>query len=428
MTNVISRRPVSMLTFVAVLFAYVMGASATDDWPQWRGPHRNDISSETGLLKTWPKSGPPKIWTNDQAGLGYAGFAIVNEQLFTMGLDGDQEFALCLNANDGTEIWRTKIGDRYQNGWGDGPRSTPSIDGDRAYFMSGNGELACLNKSNGERVWSVSMSDFGGKVPRWGYAESPLVDGDQVVCTPGGSVGTIVALNKETGKKIWQTKPIMGVGRDGKTPKSVDAHYSSLIPQDLNQRRQYVQLLVSAIVGIDAETGEVLWQSSWPGRTAVIPSPIVEEGNVYVTSGYGAGSKRLTMADNNTVSEQWYTKDMQNHHGSVIKVGDFYFGSSSRAFVCQAASDGKMKWNDRSIKKGALGYADGLFYHVQEDDGKVLLFEGDENSHQIKGSFVLSPQSKKRSSRGKIWVHPVIANGKLYLRDQEIIYCFDIKE
>ena len=159
----------------------------------------------------------------------------------------------------------------------------------------------------------------------------------------------------------------------------------------------------------------------------MIPSPIFDGGEVYATSGYGVGSKLVKIEDDNTLTDLWYSKDMQNHHGGVIKIGDYFYGSSAQAFVCQNRIDGKMMWSDRKIKKGALTYADGLFYHVQEDDGKVLLISADEHSHQIQGSFVLSPQTKLRKPAGKIWVHPVIARGKLYLRDQEMIYCYDVK-
>jgi outer membrane protein assembly factor BamB len=413
-------------SFVSILLFCCSSANGFDDWPHWRGPNRNDVSLETGLLKEWPADGPKQLWINRRSGLGYAGFSVVDGKLYTMGLEDDIEFALCLNAEDGTEIWRERLGNRFKNGSGDGPRSTPSIDGDRAYFMGASGNLSCRNKEDGKQIWSVEMSDFGGSVPNWGYAESPLVDEDKVICTPGGSKGTILALDKKTGEKIWQSKPVTRVLDNGAVTSPAKAHYSSILPVNWNNRRQYVQLTVLAVVGVDAETGDVLWQTDWPGKTAVIPSPIFDGGNVYVTSGYGVGAKLIKIDGDNDATELWYTKAMQNHHGGVILIGDYLFGSSARSWVCQRKSDGEMVWSDRAIKKGALAYADGMFYQVQESDGKVLLIQADENSHDVKGSFTLSPQTKRRSPRGKIWVHPVIANGKLYLRDQEMIYCYDI--
>ncbi len=419
------RMPIVLLLTIAL--ACVTSASGFDDWPQWRGPNRNDISSETGLLKTWPADGPEQLWVNQEAGLGYSGFAIVGDQLFTMGLEDNKEFALCLNAEDGTEIWRKTIGTKFRNAWGDGPRSTPSVDGENVYFMAASGELSCLQKADGKKIWSVKMSDFGGRVPNWGYSESPLVDGGKVVCTPGGKKGTMLALDKITGKKIWQSKPITKMLENGNQSGPAGAHYSSIVPVELNMRPIYVQLTVLAVVGVDAESGELIWQSDWPGRTAVIPSPIVDKGKVYITSGYGVGSKLVDVA-NEQAKDIWSSKVMQNHHGGVIQIGDYFYGSSSKSWVCQNKDDGELAWSDRAIRKGAVTYADGMFIHVEESGGRVLLIKADHESHSIISSFKISPQTKRRSSRGKIWVHPVVSDGKLYVRDQEIIHCYNLKE
>lgn len=417
----------SLLAILAIAFLFSSNSLGFDDWPQWRGPKRNDISSETGLLKEWPAEGPKKVWTNQNAGLGYAGFAVVGEHLFTLGLEDDDEFAICLNVSDGTEVWKQSIGSRYKNGWGDGPRSTPTVKKDHVYVMGANGDLACLKKSDGSKVWSVKMTDFGGKVPNWGYAESPLVDGDKVICTPGGKKCTMVALNKDNGEEIWQSKPVTEVLDDGTETGAIKAHYSSIFATNLNNRRQYVQLLERAIIGIDADSGELIWQSNWPGRVAVIPSPIVDKNRIYVTSGYGVGAKLVELDENNAVTDLWYTKAMQNHHGAVVKIGDHFYGSSAKAWVCQNEKDGSMVWADRKIKKGCVTHADGMFYHVEESSGRVLLLKADPEDHKIVSQFKMEPQTKQRKPKGKIWVHPVIANGKLYVRDQEIIICYDIK-
>ena len=419
-------RSILFNTICLIVISLVATDASGDDWPHWRGPNRDDKSTETGLLKAWPEDGPKRVWINQKAGLGYSGFSIVDGMLFTMGLEDEEEFALCLNADTGAEVWRKPLGNRFENKWGDGPRSTPSVDKDRVYFLAANGRLACFEKNKGKQVWAVDLQEFGGNVPKWGYAESPLVDEDKVICTPGGSTGTVLALNKMTGEKIWQTKPITKMMDDKESPPAA-AHYSSVLPVNWNNRRQYLQLTVLALIGVDAESGEVLWQSDWPGRVAVIPSPIFDNGEVFVTSGYGIGSKLVKIADDNSVSQVWFSKAMQNHHGGVIQVGDYFYGSAAKAWICQDRATGEMKWNDRDIKKGAVSYADGLFYHIQEGDGKVLLIKADESSHKIISSFKLSPQTERRKPAGKIWVHPVISNGKLYLRDQEIIYCYDIK-
>ena len=390
-----------------------------EDWLQWRGPSRADRSSETGLLKSWPEQGPKQLWVNQKAGLGYSGFSIQGDKLYTLGLEDDSEFALCLNANTGKQIWKQNIGEKFENGWGDGPRTTPTIDGKRVYFMTAGGTVACLNATSGKKVWSRQMTEFGGKVPFWGYSESPLVDGKMVVCTPGGDDGSIVALNKSDGKLIWQTKELT-------TP----AHYSSVIAADWGGKHQYIQLLMDQVVGVDSKDGSVLWTSPWEGRTAVIPTPIFKDGTVFVTSGYKVGSKAVQLDDKNNASEKWFQIDMQNHHGGVILVDDHLYGYSDKAgWSCQDLATGEIVWNQnkREIRKGAISYADGLFYHLQENDGQVILIKATPDGFEELSRFTLDPLSEQRSPRGKIWVHPVICNGKLYLRDQEFIHCYDLK-
>ena len=402
----------------SLCFACLPIRTAADDWLQWRGPDREDRSAETGLLQEWPDEGPKQLWVNESCGLGYAGCSVQGKRLFTLGLEENAEFALCLDAETGEELWRQNIGPRFQNAWGDGPRSTPTIDGKFVYFLSAAGELACLEGNSGQIRWSKNLADFGGRVPVWGYAESPLVDGDQIVCTPGGNQGAILALNKRNGKKLWQTSSL--------TPR---AHYSSLIAVDWGGRRQYIQQLVNAIVGIDAKTGDVLWQSERTGRTAVIPTPIFSKGIVYVTAGYKVGSKAVELDDDNNVHDLWETISMQNHHGGVIRVDEHVYGYSDRdGWCCQNLMTGKLAWkhSKRKITKGAITWADNRFYHLQERDGQVVLIEATPDGLVEHGRFTLSPLSEQRSPRGKIWVHPVIANGRLYLRDQEYLHCYDV--
>ncbi|MFN9538889.1 MAG: PQQ-binding-like beta-propeller repeat protein [Planctomycetota bacterium] len=391
--------------------------SGGDDWTQWRGKNRADISTETGLLQEWPEGGPKVLWTNKEGGLGYAGFAVVGDRLYTMGLDGSEEFTLCLDANTGAQIWKTTIGSQFENGWGDGPRSTPTVDGEHIYCMPAQGALTCLTL-DGKIKWTRKMDEFGGKVPFWGYSESPLVEGDLVCCTPGGDQGAIVGLNKATGELVWQTKDL--------TPQ---AHYSSLIAAEINGQRQLVQQLLDSIVGIDPKTGEVLWKQDWSGATAVIPTPVSLGNNrIYITTGYGVGCTALEIEPGNKVKELWKNRVMKNHHGGVIFLNGYLYGySDGPCFTCQDPTTGEALWTEKKIKKGALSYADGRFYFLQEGDGKVLLFAAKEKEWTPTGSFVFEPQSEKRNPRGAIWVHPVIANGKLFLRDQEIINCYDIK-
>ena len=401
-----------------IIVFMLASASWADDWPCWRGPNRDDINRETGLMQTWPEGGPQRVWLSREGGLGYAGFSVVGDQLFTMGLEDETEFALCLDANSGEVIWKTPVAERFENNWGDGPRSTPSVDGDFVYLLTARGTLACLNRESGNIVWKRTMDEFGGEIPNWGYAESVLVDGNRVVCTPGGGEGTLVALNKLTGELIWQTKDF-----------TEPAHYSSIIKINHAYQSQYVQLTPEALVGVDPDTGDVLWQSEWRGRTAVIPTPIYHDGMVYVSSGYGAGCKQIRLSDTNEVEEVFSNNVMNNHHGGVIfYAGDFYGHSDRAGWTCQDGETGERVWNNRKdLGKGAIAYADGCFYCLDESSGDVVLIKASSDEWQELGRFTLDPQTEQRKPQGRIWVHPVIANGKLYLRDQELIYCYDIK-
>jgi outer membrane protein assembly factor BamB len=411
------------LLIAQLLFAFMLTSqSVADDWPQFRGPNRDDVSKETGLLKQWPDGGPTKIWTHEKSGLGYSGFSIVDGRLFTMGLDSVETFVICLDADNGKEIWRTKIGEKFSNGWGNGPRSTPTVDGDHVYALSAKGMLMCLNKKDGKQVWKQSMKDFGGKVPSWGYSESVLIDGDLVLCTPGGSRGTILALDKKSGDKVWQSSEV-----------TEPAHYSSIIKVQTNMKTQYVQLTPKKVFGV-SDKGRLLWSSEWRGSVAVIPTPIFNDGKVYICSGYGAGSKLIDISevdpDEKLGTDVWDNRVMKNQHGGVILLKDHLYGYSDKVgWTCQDWETGEMVWSEkRSFRKGAIGYADDRFYCQEEKTGEVALIDASSEGWKERGRFKMEPQSPNRSRRGAIWVHPTISNGKLYLRDQEYIHCYDIRD
>ena len=378
--------------FAAVLVSCLLtSVCVSQDWPHWRGENFDDISTAENLLQEWPEGGPELAWVYEDGGLGYAGFSIVGDRLFTMGLEDQQEFALCLNAETGEKIWQANIGARYENGWGDGPRSTPTVDEDRVYFMAAEGDLVCLNLADGSPVWSRKMSKFGGVVPKWGYAESPLVDGDRVFCTPGGEQGAILALDKLTGEKIWQTEEVTS-----------RAHYSSLVIAEHESKKQLIQLLHDKVVGVDPDSGDVLWQTEFLGRVAVIPSPVFRDGKVYVTAGYGVGSKLIDIENDEPV-DVYQNKTMTNHHGGVVLLEDHVYGySDGKGFICQNFETGEMVWNEKKkIKKGAVSYADGRFYFVEERSGNVMLLEANPDGWVEHGSFTLSPQTEHRKPKGE---------------------------
>ncbi len=388
----------------------------TYSWPGWRGADRTDVSKETGLLKKWPSGGPKQLWVFKNAGIGYSGFAVVDGTLYTMGARDGKETLIAVNVSNGTEKWATPMSGVLGNRWGDGPRGTPTVDGDFVYALSGPGTLVCAKKSDGSIVWQVTMGTLGGRTPGWGYTESVLVDGDKVICTPGGRNGTVAALDKKSGDLLWQSEQ----WTDG-------AQYASPIVVEHGGKRQYIQLTQKTLAGLDAKTGKVIWRSPWQGRTAVIPTPIFSDGVVYIASGYGVGCKAVDL--NSGAKDIYVNKVMKNHHGGVIKVGDHLYGYSDGAgWVCQNFKTGEMVWNEkRSLGKGAVACADGMLYCVDERNGKVMLVEATPKGWNPKGEFTLSPQTKLRKPSGRIWTHPVIVNGKLYLRDQELLHCYDVK-
>jgi len=404
------------LTAVAILTTALNVFAA--DWPQWRGPDREDRSPDTGLLKSWPQGGPKALWVFKDAGLGYAGYSIVDGTLFTMGLRGEQEWVIAVRVSDGTEVWATPAGKRYENGWGDGPRCTPTVSGNRVYAIGGRGGLVCLDRLTGRRLWEKSLvSDLGGTLQSWGYTESPLVIGNRVYCTPGGSAGTMAALDAATGAVVWRSKDL-----------SDSAQYSSAIQVRHGGRDQVVQLVEKRFFGLNPETGVVLWSEEFPGRTAVIPTPIHHDGVVYVTAGYGVGCKAVQLGGAKPTVLYENNKVMKNHHGGVVRVGEHLYGhSDGYAWVCQELKTGKEVWADKSLGKGAIHFADGMLYCVAEDSGEVALVEASPRGWSEKSRFKLSPQSTQRSRQGRIWTHPVVLDGRLFLRDQELLHCYDVR-
>jgi len=429
-----------------VLISALVTTAVAADWPQWLGPQRDGLTEETGLLKEWPDGGPEQIWLFEDCGYGYAGFSIVDGVLFTMGgrptaadhapseaaqdgedAEADQQVErkcqlIALDANNGKERWHVDLGPMLENDWGGGPRSTPTVVDGRIYALGGKGVLVCADAKTGREIWRTDLqTDLNGTEPNWGYSESVLVDGDKVLCTPGGADGAIAALDRATGKVLWRA-----------TELDDTAHYSSIIKANINGQPQYVQLLETRVVGVSPDDGRLLWQSDFPGRVAVIPTPIVVGNKVFVTAGYGAGCSLVEIGPDNEPTELYDEKArklMKNHHGGVVRVGDYLYGhSDGSGWICMAFDTGAQEWREREILgKGAIGYADGMLYCVGEDDGQVALVEASPEGWEEHGRFTLEPQTTIRSDRGKIWVHPVIADGKLYLRDQDKLYCYDVK-
>jgi len=406
-------------TVCVVLLVITIAApqAAEGDWPQWRGPLRDGKSTDTGLLETWPEEGPSLQWIFEDCGVGYSIPAIVGTRLYTMGGRNGEEELICLDTADGHEVWSTPLGPLFENDWGGGPRSTPTVDGEKIYALSASGNLACLRVADGSVVWTAEMQDFGGEVPRWGYSESLLIHHEKLLCTPGGKQGTIAALDKHSGELLWQSEELTDM-----------AHYSSIVLMEHAGKTVGVQLLEKQLIGFDVADGALLWSTPWPGAVAVIPTPIVNDNQVYTTSGYGAGCQLITIGDQQSVDIVYDNKGMTNQHGGVILLDDHLYGySDSKGWTCQEFATGEKVWqNKKVLGKGAIGYADGHFYCISEDEGEVVLIEASTDGWQERGRFELQPQTELRKPRGKIWTHPVITGGKLYLRDQDLVYCYDV--
>lgn len=419
---------------LGVLAAGLVQSLDAHDWPQWRGRHHDNVSTETGLLKSWPEGGPKLLWTSTEAGIGYSGPAIVGDRLYTLGSDQSNDFVIAVDTRSGKKLWSTTIAPFVQNGWGGGPRSTPTVDGERVYALSSSGTLVCLQSANGEKVWSVNMTGkdgLGGKKPNWNYSESPLVDGDQVVCSPGGKRGTLAAFNKLTGDVLWRSKELTD-----------PAGYSSIVPATIAGVRQYVQQTDKVgLAGISPKDGRLLWhyiRPEYKKAAAIIPTPIVYEDYVYATAGYRAGAVllQLTRGDDGIKVTQLYDdaarQVMEDKHEGVLRVGDYVYGWSEKErgrWMCQEFKTGKKMWEEssRKLRRGSITCADGMLYCYSEDKGTVVLVPASPKGWEEKGRFTIPQHSDQRSPRGGVWTHPVVANGKLYLRDQELIFCYDVK-
>jgi len=402
---------VRVLPVVALLaFLTFQVAAQSTDWPQWRGPNRDGISKETGLLKSWPANGPAMLWKAKGAGNGYSSFAVANGKLYTMGLRGDREFIVAFDVATGKELWATPHGGAYRNDRGDGPRGTPTIDGDRLYALGGNGDLSCLDARAGKVFWSKNvLKEFGGSNTRWGISESPLVIGDKVLVNAGGPNASIVALKKSDGSVIWKSQ-------------SDEAGYSSAIPLNVNGSTQVVFFTGARALGLDLKDGKLLWDYARPSNdVANVATPIARANRIFISSDYGTGGGVIEIKADNKAQEIYFTKDMRNHHSSSVLVGDYLYGFSSAILTAMKFDTGEIAWRDRSVGKGSLVYADGRLYCFSEN-GVMGLVEASPAGYKEVGRFRI-PQDSLPT-----WTHPVVSGGRLFLRDQDTVYAFDVKD
>jgi outer membrane protein assembly factor BamB len=362
------------------------------DWPQWRGPERNGTSSETGLLKQWPKEGPKLLWQVNEIGDGYSTPVVVGSRIYLMSNRGmENEFVQALSTSDGKAIWTTRIGNvgnPNQNPPYPKARSTPTVDGNFIYAFGSDGDIACLEAKTGKIRWQKNVrKEFGGQPGEWAYAESPLVDGDAVVVTPGGPTATMVALNKKTGAVIWKST----------VPGGDPAGYASAIVVQAAGKKQYVQLLSKGIVGVDAQTGQFLWRYAEAAKgPAQYFTPVARGEYVYGGAlGVGGGLVRLKPDGNGVAAEQvYFTRGLPNGIGGAVVVGDHIYGTEAgQGLIAADFLTGNVKWKAENFGWASVASADGLLYcHLV--DGGVALVEASPEAFREKGRFTPPAQPK----------------------------------
>ena len=404
-----------VLTFAATAF---LGMAALDaaDWPQWQGPDRTRISKETGLLKEWPAGGPKVIWTANDLGSGYGSMAVAGDRVFLQGARGANSMVIALNRADGKEVWSKALGPvetKMRSDRGAGPRGTPTVDGDRLYVLTENGDLACL-KTDGTAVWQINiLKDFGGPQLQWLISESPLIDGPHLVVTPGGPGAGMVKLDKMTGKTVWTAKEL-----------SDAAAYSSITVADVQGVRTYMTFTASAGVGVRASDGKLMFRyEQAANRTANVATPVYANNKVFFTSAYGTGGGLVDLTVQNgevAATEVYFTREMKNHHGGVVLVDGYLYGFNDLILTCLEFATGKMMWRDRSVGKGSVTYADGRLY-IQSETNMVGLAEATPSGYSEKGRFEIPDKGMPS------WAHPVISDGRLYVRNQDTLLVYDIK-
>jgi outer membrane protein assembly factor BamB len=383
------------------------------DWHQWRGPNRDGHSAETGLLKQWPANGPPQAWRATGAGIGYSSFSASDGRLFTLGARGTVEYVIAFDAATGQRVWETATGPRFRNDRGDGPRGTPTVDGDRVYAFGGAGELVAVEAATGHKIWSVNVvQQFGGSTPYWGYSESPLVVGDRIILNAGGRRASIVAIDKRDGQTLWQNH-------------GDDAGYSSPMLLRTGSLQQVVFFTGQRALAVDPRDGRLLWSySRASNRTANVATPVIRGNRVFLSSDYGTGGALLDVKAAGQIAaaqEVYFTREMRNHHASSVAVGDHLYGFSSSILTAIAFDTGRLAWRDRSVGKGSLIYADQRLY-LYSEQGIVGLADASPTGYQERGRFSI------QTTGPPTWSHPIITNGMLIIRDQDHVYAYDIRE
>ncbi len=398
-----------------LLLVMVVGAAGAE-WPQFHGPRRDNISTETGLLKSWPEGGPKLLWTASGIGFGFSTVAIANGLIYTTGNVGEKTMITALDL-EGKVRWQAPNGPAYKRSH-PGTRSTPTIEGDRLYHENADGDVVCMDARTGKVLWHVNILErFKGRNISWALAESLLIDGQKVICTPGGEEIGLAALDKTTGKTIWTCR---GTGdKPG---------YCSPILVEYQGARIIVTLMAKSIVGVDAETGKLLWKV--PHKTPFdenIMTPIHRDGCIFVsTRTTGSRLLRLVVEGGRVGVEQlWHTTKMDiQHEHAVLLDGHVYGSCHSAAGVPWAVLEwktGNRTYGGKGIGRASLTYADGHLYLVNHR-GQVALVRPRADRFDLVSTFRIP-----RKGRGPVWAHPVVCGGRLYVRHGDFLFCYDIQ-
>jgi outer membrane protein assembly factor BamB len=414
--------------FLALALTALPVSAAEPDWPQFRGPKRDGVSPEKGLLKSWPADGPPVAWKAQGVGDGFSSVAVVGDKVVTMGDAGAACYVTAVSRKDGSKLWDAKVGKSGGGGGYPGPRSTPTVDGDSVYAIGQHGDLVCVALVDGHERWRVNFAkDYKGSSGAWGFAESPLVDGDKLVCTPGGAEATMLALNKKTGKVVWKAF----------TPDGESAGYSSIMVSRAAGTKQYVTLTSNSVVSFAADTGKFLWRygatdKRFADNTANIPTVVLfdDPDLLFASAGYGRGGalfQVLSAGGRFNAKEVYWKEELNNKHGGIVRIGEYLYGDEDdRGRIwCAEAKTGNVMWTRKDSSEGggsaALTYADGMLY-VRYQNGWVALVSADPKAYRPVSTF------RVPNGRGNCWAHPVVVAKKLYVRERDLIWCYDVAQ
>jgi len=398
-----------------ILMVFLLNTSISTgaDWNQFRGPNRDGKSSEAGLLKEWPEEGPTLLWSYEGVGQGYASVSVVDGTIYTTGINEDNQGTLFAIDNKGKRQWKKEYGPEWTGSYA-GTRTTPTVDGDQIYVMSGMGVLSCFNRKTTELIWKVNtLEKFKGENITWGISESVIIDGDKVICTPGGQDASIVALDKHTGKTIWTSKGL----------SNLSAYCSPIIVEQGN-KRLLLTMVQKRFVCLDSKDGKVLWSIPHEIPSDIAPSsPVADKGYVYFTGQIIGGVSIELENDGGSYTKLWSNPNLDTKHGGlVIHEGNLYGSNNKGNWICQNYETGNLNFMSKLLNSmGSIIYSDGMLYCYSEK-GTLGLVKIEKDNLELISSFKITQGELKH------WAHPAISNGVLYIRHGEFLMAYDIRE